>query len=47
MAWQEKMDNELVFIVVVTFGVIAVMSLLTWGGKALGLHGVSAAAQHP
>ena len=47
MAWQEKMDNELVFLVTVTLGVIAIMSILTWAGKATGLHGVSAAAQHP
>ena len=47
MAWQEKMDNELVFLIVMSLGVIAIMFILTWGGKALGLHGVSAAAQHP
>jgi hypothetical protein len=47
MALAEKLDNELVFLVVVTLGVIAICSLLTWAGKATGLHGVSAAAQHP
>ena len=33
MAWQEKMDNELVFLVVVTLGVIAIMSILTWADR--------------
>ena len=47
MALAEKLDNELVFLIVVTLGVISIMSILTWAGKATGLHGVSAAAQHP
>ena len=47
MAWQAKMDNELVFLIVMSLGVIAIMAILTWAGKATGLHGVSAAAQHP
>jgi hypothetical protein len=47
MALAEKLDNELVFLIVMTLGVIAIMSILTWAGKATGLHGVSAAAQHP
>jgi hypothetical protein len=47
MALAEKLDNELVFLIVVALGVIAIMSILTWAGKATGLHGVSAAAQHP
>jgi len=47
MALAEKLDNELVFLIVVTLGVISIMAILTWAGKATGLHGVSAAAQHP
>jgi hypothetical protein len=47
MALAEKLDNELVFLVVVTLGVIAIMSILTWAGKATGMTGVSTAAQHP
>lgn len=47
MAWQEKLDHEVVFLVAVTFGVIALMSILTWFGKSTGLHGVSSISQHP
>lgn len=47
MAWQDKADNELVFLIVVTMGVIALMAVGTWIGKATGLHGLSSAAQHP
>jgi hypothetical protein len=47
VAWQEKADQPVVFLIVVTLGVIAMMACLTWIGKATGLHGVSSAAQHP
>lgn len=35
----EKLDQPLVFLVIVTMGVIAMMALLSWGFSALGWSG--------
>lgn len=43
----EKLDHEVIFLIAVALGVAAILSLITWGGKAMGLHGVSSVAQHP
>lgn len=39
MASLEKMDKPLVFLFVITMGVIAMMALLSWGFSALGWTG--------
>lgn len=45
--WHETLDHPLVFLIVITIGVMAMSSLFTWGGKATGLYGVASLSQHP
>jgi membrane-bound ClpP family serine protease len=45
--WRETLDHPLVFLVVVTLGVMAMSSLFTAGAKATGLFGVASLSQHP
>lgn len=35
----EKLDKPIIFLLVVTFGVIAMMAFLSWGFSALGWSG--------
>ncbi len=44
---RDALDHPLFFLLVITLGVMAMSSLLTWGAKATGYHGVAAVAQHP
>jgi len=44
---REELDHPLFFLLVVTLGVMAMSSLITWGAKASGLHGVAAVTQNP
>lgn len=44
---REELDHPLFFLFVITLGVMAMSSLITWGAKAAGLHGVAAVAQQP
>jgi hypothetical protein len=45
--WQSNLDHPLVFLIVITIGVMAMSSLFTWGAKASGLYGVASLSQHP
>lgn len=45
--WRETLDHPLVFLVVITLGVMAMSSLFTAGAKASGLFGVASLSQHP
>lgn len=44
---REKLDHPLFFLLVITLGVMAMSSLITWGAKSAGFHGVAAVSQHP
>lgn len=45
--WRETMDHPLVFLIVITLGVMAMSSIFTWAGKSTGLYGVASISQHP
>jgi hypothetical protein len=45
--WQSTLDHPLVFLVVITLGVMAMSSLFTWGAKETGWFGVASLSQHP
>jgi hypothetical protein len=45
--WHETMDHPLVFLIVITIGVMAMSSLITFGAKRSGLYGVASLSQHP
>jgi len=45
--WHELMDHPLVFLIVMTIGVMAMSSLFTWGAKSAGWNGVATLSQHP
>lgn len=45
--WRETLDHPLIFLVVITLGVMAMSSLITAGAKATGLWGVASLSQHP
>ena len=45
--WRETMDHPLVFLIVITIGVMAMSSLFTWGAKSTGFFGVASLSQHP
>jgi membrane-bound ClpP family serine protease len=45
--WHETLDHPLVFLVVITLGVMAMSSLFTAGAKSTGLFGVASLSQHP
>lgn len=47
MSLRDELDHPLVFLIVITIGVLAMSSLITWGAKASGLHGVAAISQQP
>lgn len=44
---QELLDHPLVFLFVITLGVMAMSALITTGAKATGLYGVASLSQHP
>ena len=45
--WRETLDHPLVFLFVITLGVMAMSSLITYGAKSSGLFGVASLSQHP
>jgi hypothetical protein len=40
-------DHPLLFALAITMVVLGASSLITWGAKAAGLHGLASLAQHP
>jgi hypothetical protein len=45
--WQTLLDHPLVFLFVITLGVMGMSSLITVGAKKSGLHGVASLSQNP
>lgn len=44
--WSELLDHPLVFLFVITLGVMGMSSLITVGAKKAGLFGVASLSQH-
>lgn len=43
----EALDHPIFFLLVVSIGVVSMLSLMTWGAKAANLPGPAALFQHP
>lgn len=43
----DALDHPIFFLVVISIGVVCMLSILTWGAKAAGLPGLSSLLQHP
>lgn len=43
----EALDHPIFFLLVISIGVVCMLSILTWGAKALDLPGPAALLQHP
>lgn len=43
----DALDHPIFFLLVISIGVVCMLSILTWGAKAAGLPGPASLLQHP